>query len=518
MRPRIPWPFGHVLTLGRRVRRTLGTRLFADLTLLGLVAFTLCAWWYSLRWGFRHDGPVVMYPAHLMRTGQRVLYRDLIDMNQPMTFLVMGILDWLCGTDDRALRIADVAVLAATCMLTADAFAMSRRLMGWAASAPYALFHLHDAGVDALQREIWLILFVVASGAAMRHRRFALAGVLAGMAFFVKFQAILFVLVLLAGHVDPAVKWRQCARWLAGAASAAAVLVGGLAVFGAADDWWWLARNYLPLYADLSGALGFETDTWVQWEERVRCVLFAGDRQLLWVFPFAFWLMVSTQRRHRSSRSAVMAACFFFVAWLYPMPSGTFWTYHYSPQFFATGVVFAIILGASLREMHASRIERLAMVCLALYVGGTQMRPWWQDAERNATNPGVNRAARDIAGYISSHVEPGESVQPLDTVVGVVEGMWRADARLATSFQYQFMFFHHPQSATTQTLRRRFLRELDEARPALVIRAAGLPGLAGGTASTQRFDELEDLLSRHYEQEYATGSFTYLRRIEPWVD
>jgi hypothetical protein len=414
------------------------------------------------------------------------------------------------------LRIIDVAVLALTCALTPDAFRMPRRLPGWAGSALYAVFHLRECGADALQREVWVLLFVVASGAALRRRQHVLAGVFAGLVLFVKFHAIAFAIVLLAGHLRRATRAKQITRWALGVALTSTFLIGGLALYGAADDWWWIVRNYLPLYAQMSGARGFEPDPWEAWNERIRLLWQPGETQLVWVFPLAFWLMVSARRTNPWARPAIMAASFFFVGWLYPVPMGTFWGYQLIPSYFGAGVILAVLIGGSVRDLRAPVIERVAMACLALWVAHAEMMPWWENGQRHAHDTGINPTSREVAAYLAAHLAPGETVQPLDTVIGVVDGMRRADAPLATSFEYQFMFYHHADSVPIQTLRRRFIRELEEARPVLVIRAVGLPWVTGGAAATTEFPELEELIARHYVIDERSGSCTYFRRVDPW--
>ena len=517
MRLRLPWPLGRAITWAGRAERALDTRIFADAVLVGLVLITLYAWWYSLRWGIRNDAPVGFYPAHLMRTGQRVIYRDIFDMNQPASFLAMGIVDWLFGPNDRALRMVDVAILAATCALTPAAFRMPRRLPGLAGSAVYAVFHLHDAGLDALQREVWILLFVVASGAAMRSRRFVLGGAFAGLAFFVKFHAIALALVLLAGHLDPATRWRSCGRWVFGAALVAAFLLGGLACFDAFDDWLWILRNYIPLYAQISGALGFEPDPVLRWMERVRLEMDPETNLVLWGLPPAFALMIYVERKSDWGRAAVMASSFYLAAMLYPMPPGAFWQYHFTPAFFGAGVVLGVLVGARLRAFHGTRLERVLIVCAALYSTREAMTRWVDNAERDRLATGRNGAATEVAAYLRSNLGPGEMAQPLDTVMGAIDGMWRADLPLPTSFAYQFFFFHHPDSPVILGLRARFLRELEQARPALIVQAVGAGGVLDGRASTRHFFELEAFLDQHYEIEHQTGQFTYYRRIDPWI-
>ena len=516
MRLRVPRPFGRLITWGHRAHRAFTYASLANVVLLGLVLVTIAAWAYSMRWGIRNDAPVVMYPAHLMRTGQRILYRDIIDMNQPATFLVMGIVDWLCGSNDRLLRAADVIVMALTCAMTPYAFRMPRRLPGWAGSASLALFHLHEAGADALQREVWILFFVVASGAALSRRAPVLSGVLAGLAFFVKFHAIGLAIVLLAGQLYRPTRARTALRWLAGVAMTGAFLIGGLALLGAADDWFWLLRNYLPLYAQLSGQLGFEPDILLGWQERIRFIVDESYAGTTWALPLAAWLTLMIDRRSEWGRAGAMAASFLFVAWLYPIPPGTFWTYHQTPAFFAAGVVLAVLVGARIDATRGTRLDRVIVVCAALWLAQGQMTRWVENAVRNRDVGGGNGAATDLAAYLRTHRAPGETVQPLDTVIGVVDGMWRADAPLATSFTYQFMFFHHPNSPTIQLFRARFLRELDAARPALIVRAAGAGWLCGGVASTPDFDELERLIADHYQVEHTASEFTVYRRRDPW--
>ncbi len=513
------WPIARAITYARRYAPPLTPplELAGRVSAIGLVLVTVAAWVFSARWGFRHDGPVVMYAAHLARTGQHVPYTQIFDMNQPGTFLLMGIVDALFGPDDFALRMVDIALLATTCLLTPAALRMPRALPGIAGSFAYALFHLRAIGADALQREVWVLAVAFAGGACLRWRAPVWSGVLAGLLIFVKVHAFAFPLLFLLGHLERATRVRTLVRWSAGVAITVAAMVAALHAIGALEAWWWITRNYLPLYAQMAGRLCFEPDPVAGWLERARLLHDVEHAPLLPYIPFAAWLALRTRAGSPWERTTWMALGLVVVGWLYPAIGGNFWTYQHTPGWLSVGILVALTLTVPRRAMAAPWVERGAILYLLLPMAHASLHPYVDDARANRLGAGRNTVAQYVERFLSEHLEPGDTVQPFETVTGAVDGMWRADAPLATSFAYGFYFYQSRDNPVILGMRERFMRELDQTRPRYFLRAAGAQWLCGGPHTTESFPELDIFVAHHYRRvDGVPGAMDILERREPW--
>jgi hypothetical protein len=266
----------------------------------------------------------------------------------------------------------------------------------------------------------------------------------------------------------------------------------------------------------MAGNLCFEPDLARGWAERARLLADPVTSPTLVLLPVAGWLALRVDPRSRWARTAWMAAALAVLGWLHPAPGGNFWRYQQTPAWFAAGLVIALAIGVPRGAMRAFAIERLAVVSAALFLAYGALRPYADDALAHRRDSGVNPSAAALAHYLRQNLAPGDTVQPLDTVLGAVDGMWRADARLATSFAYGFYFYQSPTDPTIRTIRRRFVAELEAARPRFVVRGVGSQALCTGWNTTTSFPELDALLDAHYEQVATTGTLFVLARRDPW--
>ncbi len=118
-----------------------------------------------------------------------------------------------------------------------------------------------------------------------------------------------------------------------------------------------------------------------------------------------------------------------------------------------------------------------------------------------------------MAAALRTHVRPGETVQPLDWTSGANHALLLTRTPLATSFLYNYHFYHHVDTPVIQGLRRRFMAELAAQRPALVIDIDGEEAPTGpGTA--RDFPALDAWLRRHYRPVTQGADWQLLRRVE----
>lgn len=462
-----PPPFRRVQRLFAGMRlEPLGEAMLVGLVLLGALGLAL-----STAWGVRNDVPVLMYPARVALSQGRVPYLEIFDMNQPFAYLFYGVLELSFGPNDVALRWVDIALALFIAWGARDLLRVPSRLVGVAAGAVFAFWHIHDAGVDALEREVLVVALMVASGMALAKRHAVLAGAAIGCALMVKLPAAILFAPIVLVHLPRAGRGRYVARVAGGVALVLAVFVVALALMGALESWWWILVRYLPLYAEQAGTRTFLVSPDARWARRVAIFLDQRENPLLYFWPIPLWLAVRVRGGTFVSTPARAAALGFALAWLYPFSAGVFWAYHFAPAYLYAGGVAALVFALPSSMTRAFRVELGAAKLATLIALVHLLGPIYDDLPHQLEQTGRNGYAPELAHFLRENLEPGETVQPFDEVVGATDAMWRARAPLATSFIYDFHFYHHPRDPRIRALRQRLLDELHVSAPRYLLRA-----------------------------------------------
>jgi hypothetical protein len=125
-----------------------------------------------------------------------------------------------------------------------------------------------------------------------------------------------------------------------------------------------------------------------------------------------------------------------------------------------------------------------------------------------------NGVPNEVAKFLSKHLEPGDTVQPLDWTGGAVHGMLMARARLATRFMYDFIFYHFPSKPYVVRLRQEFIGELTRSRPKYIIDVYIDKPWPTGANTTRKFPELHEFLATHYVPVQGGATYKILQRMD----
>ena len=126
------------------------------------------------------------------------------------------------------------------------------------------------------------------------------------------------------------------------------------------------------------------------------------------------------------------------------------------------------------------------------------------------------RRADEISVYLKAHLEPGDTVQALDWVRGgVLQGMLMADARQATPFIYDEMFYHHVTDPYIQSLREQFIHSLNDVQPRFIVDYGLRPWIAPPYGSGE-FTELQLLIATHYAVAQSQDDYTIYENTSSW--
>ncbi|MFM8370679.1 MAG: hypothetical protein ACKOBD_18180, partial [Chloroflexota bacterium] len=110
----------------------------------------------------------------------------------------------------------------------------------------------------------------------------------------------------------------------------------------------------------------------------------------------------------------------------------------------------------------------------------------------------ADRAAQ-ISTFLEKNLEPGDEVQPLDWTGGSLLAMLENRAPIATSYVFDFYFYHHVSDPYIQALRADFMTQLQESKPRFIIEVTSIdkPWVSGKDTS-RNFPELRAFLNENY--------------------
>ena len=497
----------------------------------------------SLNWPITHDEAPLFYESFLMRAEGRQPYRDLYDFQMPGVYAIFFGIGLLSNYNPLLIRMIDLLLLAA---LITTTFIMLRNLGSLAAIAASVIFglkYLEGGPSMALQREYLLLIFIVIGiwfyqqQVEWKDKSFSLSaypkkglvnkngilylhmtGICMGIATMIKPQAALALVPFLVleisdgfkPHSGPRVK--NISALLAGFTLPILCVFIWLAATGSLQPFLEIVLRYWPLYSQISGQLLV-----VNGSERWLLVLDQFWRlggNALWLIPagLGLYLLLQNSDLSGSNRRQVQVLIWMVVVFgIYPATSGQFFQYHYLP------FVYFIIVLASL-ALTSSVIHKWNSVLFAIFlmVILIEIRPpsaiIQQVEGKSAAAPGGRE--EKITAYLASHLKPGDSVQPLDWTGGALQAMLTTRARLATTFVFDFYFYHHVSDPYIQGLRSRFINELELGPPAYIVEVTSMdkPWISGPDTSRE-FPELDEFLDENYVTAVQRDDYNiYVRR------
>ena len=473
----------------------------------------------SLRWRYAHDSPLMIYAGFLVAGGS-VPYRDFFDVNMPGTYFVMAAVGRVLGWDDFGFRAFDVFCLMS---ISVSTFLWMRRfgnLSALAGSVAFPLWYLNGGPSMSLQREyIALVPFagmlaVTTADTGLTPRvRTIVAGVLAGMSAAIKPQFLLLSLPLLPLLIQPGDSSAGWRRRTAGFLGGLLIPLGAMSVYllftGSLEPLVDMAVNYWPLYAGMTGG-----HTPIVGLPRLLYVVKSTGIGLATPYaPMAVVGLIAMGQDQTHSRYAWVLFGLLLATALYPAMSGQFWLYHWLPFYYVA--LCAASLSArvvEIREWSAGVIApALALIVLLLVLSATSVSHLRHGRDIQPPKGGV---PDEISGFLRSHMNSGDAVQPLDWTGGAVHGMLMARAPLATRFMYDYHFYHHVSHPYIGKLRRDFIDELSVKRPRFIIEILQDKGWPTGPDTTRQFPELQAFLEQHYAPAQQDTRYRILQRID----
>ncbi len=435
----------------------------------------------ALSWRMDQNSPIVMYLAYLFGKSGYIPYRDVFDINLPGTYIIYAIIGKLSGYTDYGFRIAELVILAVITIATYFALRPLSRAAAWAGPALFGILYFGNGPGFSLEREILLLIFIslallttLSVTALNRYVKAGLIGLFFGCAALIKPAALIAFPILIIFLMQDGKKPNRSdiKKYVIGTVVA---LLGLILPFAAAIIYLWqtgalpyfrdIAVNYWPLYADFIG-LGnikyyiLHTRSLTNFEIWVIIAAINAGCALLFFKP---------DNRQRNIIILLIALAVSF--YLYPALSGQFYGYHWLPFLYFLCLLGSLAFLKPPKELHISLrylpVIVLLLACIISFkLPGGAFRNIYGEYDVVAPRGGI---PDEIAEYLVEHLEPGDKVQPLDWAWGGIHGVLLARGELATSFIYDFHFYHHVNDDYIEGLRNRFVAELEEVRPRFIV-------------------------------------------------
>ena len=466
-----------------------------DVPLAAVVGWLL---WHSLNWSLVGDSTIFHFIAIQMQMGA-LPYRDIFDVNMPLTYLIHAAIVATAGISDVAWRVFDLAVAAVMAGLILILIWPAGRAAAILAVLVVLATHLLLGPNATGQRDYVMSIPMLAAALASlratddrerRHLFLLLVGTFAMIAASIKPSGIL--LTGLPALVIRGLRWRD-AMWItAGAAAAALPVLVILIAWGALGPFVAMIRELWPIYA----SMGVFTVTAIQ-----------GGA--VWLAPIgglalAAALSLAAPKPPRV-RLTVGLACFGLVHLLIQRKG---WSYHFYPL----GIGLACWGACSLAALSRWRTGLCLMVVAAtLSWRVAQLRPeTYELAARTGPFP---RAAAAMQSALESRLPRGARVQMLDSDNGAFLAMARAGMRQATPHIQWFSLI-----LGRDSVRREFLAALEAHPPAAILLTNSQWPMAQGFEAADQWAQFVALLASHYvldrneEEEDQIAWRLYLRR------
>lgn len=454
--------------------------------LLALVATALCcllaAYEYLMfQWPLVREAHFLHYIAWLVNEHDFVPYRDVLETSWFGTFLFHMAIGNLFGYNSDEFRTADIIFLLVLLIVTWKVLCRLDTWLAWIASASFGLTYLHYGPAITLQRDYVLLLPVsTALLTALQtnwHSSFRafFIGMCFGAVASIKPHAIIGLPVILVLLYSQSTTNRSLFKIVLYCG------LGGLCTMGCGLLWLWhvggleafidMTLNYLPLYQDLNGAHEMWT-TSERWDDTLHWWKF-----FLWNWPYsiAVGILFGWFNTDKSSqaRALLLSLVMLTVCYnIYPLISGKFWDYHWIPYTYFAVLGTSTLLIPARNKTWRGAVASLCGILLFFYMLAGQYLPGRGTMDQIRNYPNIKTSQQfddEIAAFILQHLQPGETIQPIDQGGPATIYLLKAQAVLATPYLGSFMFLHHINEPYVQNAQHRFLQLINEKPPKLFL-------------------------------------------------
>ncbi len=492
-------------------------RRASHIILFLLAAFLVVQAFFSLRWPIAHDEAPLFYEAFLMQSEGRIPYRDIFDFQMPGSYIAYYVFGLLSGFGPFRIRILDLLILAALIFTTFQSMRRFGSTPALAAGILFGLKYLQGSPSLSLQREYLLLVFIALSlligmrdTLTPKHR--LSLGILFGLSAVIKPHAALGLLPFLLFDIAdirqrpnmtlPKAAWTSILPAAIGFTIPVSLVILYLTITNSLFPFITIVLNYWPLYSQINGQMEITPAA-----ERIPFLLNQVWRlggSGLWLIPAAFGIYLN--RNRQTYLLASLALCYA----IYPALSGQFFPYHYIP------FIYIIILLASLSistnyQLPITNLSSFILV-LVILVSTRPSTTFLRQLQGRPIATASDRAD-GIARFLEKNLQAGDTVQPLDWTGGTLLAMLETRTPIATSYVFDFYFYHHVSNPYIQSLRVDFIHQLQSASPRYIVEVTAIDKpWVSGEDTTREFPELRAFLNEYYSVTIQKDDYTIYER------
>ena len=492
----------------------------------------------SLQWPIGTDSVDFMYMAYLMKSWSLLPYRDFFDINMPGVHLIHFLILSIFGDCVLGFRIADLLYLLAILTTTFMCMRYFDRQIGLFSALVFGLVYLKCGLAVSMERDYFVLLpialavmFSVWPLQCADAIRGALIGFMFGLASLIKVTAAvglpvvaLFVALKHDSTASLSSRLDSRAYMTMGCALlsfAAPLFITSLIMFvnGSLKEFLEISSGYWPLYLSLDAShRAFSSELHRALYVVNYFFFFGGFGSLLFAGIFGlFVVLYHSTLGVPQKRFACLLAVLTAVYAVYAALAVKSWPYHWIVfAYFSTLLSSLCILPLVRRTERSMVLFSLAVLCICLV---PQIKP---PTEFVRSAAGHLRPSADVhvqaspveavADYLRENMRDDDVVQALDWGGRTLEAMLKAKAGTATPFLYDVMFYHNISASYIRELRKRFLADLDKARPRFIIDAGKNKARVSGPDTADDFPELNKMIETSYSLAFEAGGYKVYER------
>jgi hypothetical protein len=279
-----------------------------------------------------------------------------------------------------------------------------------------------------------------------------------------------------------------------------------------------IVKHYWPLYSQLNGIAKIQPFSAGPLGQLDFGLLFGSFTRYLFlalvpvgVIFSLLWAWSDSGKRVEVVVLLLMACCFLVYVWI----GNKFWLYHDFPFFWILSMFagFSMWIPTRYLKLGATQLIVVVMVIVvtlywlpwnALY---RQYQWFFQGIEIPVKSGNVDQ----ITSFLDGRLQPEDTILPLDVTGGAIHAMYRAQARIGSSFIYDFHFYHHCEETFIQALRGKMIQEIDTNRPRYVIKFNNA-WRTTNNGECQHFPALENILEEQYVPVLDSKDYVILER------
>jgi hypothetical protein len=435
----------------------------------------------------------------------------------PGSLLFHIVLTRFFGYSDIALRIFDLIYFVLIAIFSYKLFSKIDKRASLIGICFFGLYYLWEGHSMSLERDYLAILpLIIAFYFIEKGEEQFISGFFLAVAFWIKPHLLIGLLpISIFYYANFKVKLKQkLTQFSIGFILFSSCIMVWLIVNDALFAWWQIFIKYLPLHIKMPHNLVIlkAEDRWPYlWKG-----LSTFGQQYKWLFPlFVVMVMVIFAKCEKKLKGLVfLFISLVFVYWLYTAISGQFWKYHWMPFKFFLIMTAALIFSKKISYSFFCQFKFTKNIFLnqkilisSIYLIGLILFSFFYVKPITTFKDQIrgvevisqkNQLSDELTKLLIEHTKEEDKIQVLDWTEGSIQALLQAKRQIATSFMYDYVFYHQISNPYVLQLRSRFLNELNLSKPFWIIDMKTRIRVSG-IGTTNQFIELDTFIAQNYK-------------------